>query len=189
MCVCVGGEGHKRQPTHQDKTRQDKKPKKANLNVPEKTTGRSSSSSYYKRSPRKNFISRALKKLKHLLRDLIRHAKRHPFRVFMLAIVPLVACGALTALLARFGLKLPAYVERLITTAGKAATGDSVGLVGEAVKMVGGLTGGGNKERGDSRGRGGGDDGFSFERKEEGMFSGMGGMGALSGLSGLAKVF
>lgn len=95
------------------------------------------SSSYYKRSPRKNFISRMYRKLKHLLRDLTRHARRNPLKVFMLVLVPLVTCGALTALLARFGLRLPSYVERLISTAGKFATGDSVGLVGEAVKMAG----------------------------------------------------
>lgn len=77
------------------------------------------------------------RKLKHLLHNLTRHARRHPFKVFMLVLVPLVACGALTALLARFGLRLPSYVERLITTAGKLATGDSVGLVGEAMKMTG----------------------------------------------------
>ena len=88
------------------------------------------------------------RKLKHLLRDLTRHARRHPFKVFMLVLVPLVACGALTALLARFGLRLPSYVERLITTAGKLATGDSVGLVGEAVKMAGGLGKGSEVGRG-----------------------------------------
>ena len=114
--------------------------------------------SYYKRSPRKNFIERAYRKLKHLLRDLTRHARRNPFKVFMLVLVPLVACGALTALLARFGLRLPAYVERLITTAGKFATGDSVGLVGEAVKMAGGM--------GKASGIGRGSDGeMRFERR------------------------
>lgn len=93
-------------------------------------------------------MTRAYRKLKHLLRDLSRYARRHPFRVFMLVLVPLVACGALTALLARFGLRLPSYVERLITAAGKLATGDSVGLVGEAMKMAGGLGKGSEVGRG-----------------------------------------
>lgn len=79
----------------------------------------------------------------------------------MLVLVPLVACGALTALLARFGLRLPSYVERLITTAGKLATGDSVGLVGEAVKMAGLGKGGGSEI-----GRGS-DGGMRFERRRE----------------------
>ena len=80
----------------------------------------------------------------------------------MLVLVPLVACGALTALLARFGLKLPSYIERLITTAGKLATGDSVGLVGEAVKMAGGL----GKGSGSEIGRGS-DGSLRFERRRE----------------------
>lgn len=76
----------------------------------------------------------------------------------MLVLVPLITCGALTALLARFGLRLPSYVERLITAAGKLATGDSVGLVGEAVKMVSG--------KGGSDVGKGSDGEFRFERKK-----------------------
>ncbi|SPN96821.1 uncharacterized protein DNG_00341 [Cephalotrichum gorgonifer] len=98
-----------------------------------------SSPSYYKRSPRKNFMERAIKKVKQLFRDLVRYAKRHPVKVFMLVIVPLVTSGALVALLARVGLKLPSSFENLVTTAGKFASGDSAGLVGEAMKMAGGL--------------------------------------------------
>jgi hypothetical protein len=56
----------------------------------------------------------------------------------MLVLMPLITGGALTALLARFGLRLPKYLERMLGLAAKAGTGDSIGLVGEAVKMVSG---------------------------------------------------
>ncbi|KAK0660515.1 hypothetical protein QBC41DRAFT_40337 [Cercophora samala] len=95
------------------------------------------SSSYYKRSPRPTFLSKLHKKIRRLLRDLLNHAKRHPLKVFMLVIMPLVTGGFLTALLAKVGIRLPKFIERMIGVAGKAASGDSVGLVGEAVKLAG----------------------------------------------------
>ncbi|XXG94915.1 hypothetical protein Hte_001174 [Hypoxylon texense] len=97
------------------------------------------SNSYYRRQPRSSFVQRTLKKLKRLLRDLIYYAKRHPFKVFMLVVMPLITGGALTALLARFGLRLPPTIERMLGVAAKAGSGDSVGLMGEAVRMAGGL--------------------------------------------------
>jgi len=87
------------------------------------------SPSYYKRSPRPNFVSRVLKKLKRLLRDLVYYAKRHPLKVFMLVIMPLITGGFLTALLAKFGLRLPASLTKMLGIASKAATGDGIGLV------------------------------------------------------------
>ncbi|KAK4200178.1 hypothetical protein QBC40DRAFT_226105 [Triangularia verruculosa] len=104
--------------------------------------GRSSPApSYYRRSPRKNFVQKLYKKVKRLIRDLINHAKRHPLKVFMLVIMPLVTGGFLTALLAKVGIRLPKFIERMIGVAGKAASGDSAGLVGEAVRLAGGVGG------------------------------------------------
>jgi len=77
----------------------------------------------------------------------------------MLVLFPLIAGGTLTALLARFGLRLPPSIERLLGLAGKVATGDSIGLVGEAVRMAGDLTGGG----------GGGQASVSIERGRDGQ--------------------
>lgn len=57
--------------------------------------------------------------------------------------MPLISGGVLTALLARFGLKMPSYLERLLGVASKAAVGDAGGLVGEAVRMAGSFSGGG----------------------------------------------
>ncbi|RYP21626.1 hypothetical protein DL765_002087 [Monosporascus sp. GIB2] len=106
--------------------------------------GRSSSSSYTKRAqPRSGFVARAYRKLKRLLRDLVYWAKRHPVKVFLLVIMPLVTGGALTALLARFGLRLPPFIERWLGVAARTAGGDPSGLVGEAVRMATGGPGGG----------------------------------------------
>ncbi|KJZ76721.1 hypothetical protein HIM_04057 [Hirsutella minnesotensis 3608] len=95
------------------------------------------SSSYYKRSPRQGFVQRAYRQLKRLLRDLVHYAKRHPWKVFLLVIMPLVTGGALTALLARFGLRMPLALERMLGVASRAAAGDSIGLVTDAVRMAG----------------------------------------------------
>ncbi|KAI0100359.1 hypothetical protein GGR51DRAFT_532664 [Nemania sp. FL0031] len=106
------------------------------------------SPSYYKRSPRPNFMTRAYKKLKRLLRDLVYWAKRHPVKVFMLVIMPLITGGALTALLARFGLRLPAGIQRMLGLAAKTAGGGGgIGLMGEAVRMATGLGGNSSANR------------------------------------------
>ena len=118
------------------------------------------SPSYYKRSPRANFMTRAYKKPKRLLRDLMYWAKRHPVKVFMLVIMPLITGGALTALLARFGLRLPAGIQRMLGLAAKTAGGTgSIGLMGEAVRMATGL---GNNSSSD-HGYGGG---LHYERRQ-----------------------
>ncbi|KAK4248182.1 hypothetical protein C7999DRAFT_31376 [Corynascus novoguineensis] len=159
-----------------------------------------SSSSYYKRSPRPGFTARLLRKLKRLLRDLLYYAKRHPVRVFMLVLMPLVTGGALTALLARFGLRLPPFLERMLGVAARAAgagaAGDSLGLVGEAVRMVSGAAGAGagSARASVERGR---DGGLRWERRSlerdydipYGGGRGGGGYGWEDGLKGIAKVF
>lgn len=96
----------------------------------------SSRPSYYKRSPRHGFMHRALKQVKRLFRDLVHYAKRHPWKVFFLVLMPLITGGFLTALLARFGLRMPPSLERLIGMASRAVSGDSIGLVGDAVRMA-----------------------------------------------------
>ncbi|KAG5972669.1 hypothetical protein E4U58_006278 [Claviceps cyperi] len=97
-------------------------------------------SSYYKRSSRQNFMQRTYKRLKRLLRDLVHYAKRHPWKVFSLVLMPLLTTGILGSLLARFGLRVPPSLERLLGAASRAAaTGDSLGLVTDAVRMAGDL--------------------------------------------------
>jgi hypothetical protein len=94
-------------------------------------------SSYYKRAPRGNFMQRAWKQLKKIIRNLVHYAKRHPWKVFFLVVMPLVTGGVLTSLLARFGLRMPPSLDRMVSMASRAATGDHFGLVNDAVKMAG----------------------------------------------------
>lgn len=102
-----------------------------------------SGSSYYKRSSRQGFLQRAYRRLKKLLRDLARWAKRHPWKVFFMVIMPLVTGGALTALLARFGLRIPRSLERLVDAASKAYMGNPAGAFGDAVRIAGEFSSGG----------------------------------------------
>jgi hypothetical protein len=70
-------------------------------------------SSYYKRSPREGYLRRIFHRLRKLLRDLLHFMKKNPLKVFMLVIMPLITGGALTTLLARFGIRLPAGLEKM----------------------------------------------------------------------------
>lgn len=126
--------------------------------------------------------------MRRLLRDLIYYAKRHPVKVFALVIMPLVTGGFLTALLARFGLRLPAGLERMMGVAAKAGAGDGIGLVGEAVRMASGgfgstAAGGGSARVSVERGR---DGGYSWERRHVERDEGGWGVGLMSGV---AKMF
>lgn len=127
------------------------------------------------------------KKLKRLLRDLVYYAKRHPMKVFMLVIMPLITGGALTALLARFGLQLPPGIERMLGIAAKTASGDSFGLMGEAVRMAGGMGGSSGKSVNIDRGY---DGDMRWERTTTYQDDGWGGDGWGGGLvSGFSKMF
>ncbi|KAK8088266.1 hypothetical protein PG997_003227 [Apiospora hydei] len=152
----------------------------------------SRSSSYYKRQPRNSFVQRMYKKLKRLLRDLVYYAKRHPMKVFMLVIMPLITGGALTALLARFGLKLPPGIERMLGIAAKTASGDRFGLMGEAVRMAGGMGGSSSSSKNVHVDRGYEGD-MRWERttyQDDGWGKGWGGDSWGGGLvSGFSKMF
>ena len=92
--------------------------------------------------------------------------KRHPMKVFMLVIMPLITGGALTGLLAKFGVRLPHGLE----------------------KMFGAGHGGG-------MGVGRGYDGsMQWERTTAsgplgGLGAAVGGMGGIGGAVSLAKMF
>ncbi|KAI9880416.1 MAG: hypothetical protein M1830_003456 [Pleopsidium flavum] len=68
---------------------------------------RRSSSSQYRRRPRDGYIRRMIHQLKRILRDLYGYARRHPVKVFMLVIMPLITGGALHNVLKQFGIRLP----------------------------------------------------------------------------------
>lgn len=140
--------------------------------------------SYYKRSPRQGFMHRAYKHLKRIIRDLIHYAKRHPWKVIFLVLMPLVTGGALTALLARFGLRMPPSLERLLGVASRAASGDGIGLVGDVARMAGRDfgSGGGHGSFRVERGR---DGGMQWERKSGSTLSD----GWGDSIMGMAKMF
>ncbi|KAL5345527.1 hypothetical protein ACLOAV_009277 [Pseudogymnoascus australis] len=81
-------------------------------------SGARSATSSYRRSPRRGLLARTYSRLRHLLRKLIHFLKTHPLKVFMLVIMPLITGGALTGLLARFGLRLPNGLGKLAKYAG-----------------------------------------------------------------------
>jgi hypothetical protein len=141
--------------------------------------------SYYKRSSRHGFMHKSYKQLKRLIRDLVHWAKRHPWKVFFLVLMPLISGGVLTALLARFGLRLPQSLERLVGVAGKAVTGDAGGLVGEAMKMAGSF-GAGSNDSAHVRVRDARDGSLAWEKTYE---KGSGGDMLGETISGVAKMF
>ncbi|PNS17799.1 hypothetical protein CAC42_3194 [Sphaceloma murrayae] len=66
------------------------------------------SSSYYGRRPRDGYISYLIHKLKRLIKDLWRYAKRHPVKAFFAVVVPLISAGgALSAVLRTWGVSVP----------------------------------------------------------------------------------
>ncbi|QKX62637.1 uncharacterized protein TRUGW13939_09798 [Talaromyces rugulosus] len=67
----------------------------------------SSSSSSRRARPRSGFIERMVRRIKRWIRDIYYYARRHPVKVFMLVIVPLITGGILQKLLAMVGLRLP----------------------------------------------------------------------------------
>ncbi|KAE8446912.1 hypothetical protein EG329_011543 [Mollisiaceae sp. DMI_Dod_QoI] len=136
--------------------------------------GHRASSSAYKRSPRGGYLKRIYSQLRRLLRDLIYYMKRHPMKVFMLVIMPLITGGALTGLLARFGIRLPGGLEKMF---GGRSGGGGIG---------GGMSGIGRDGRG----------GMQWERTHEegsgalgGLGKMVGGMGGIGGAMSLAKMF
>ena len=126
------------------------------------------------------------KKLRRLIKKTIRYMKAHPLKVFMLVIMPLITGGALTALLATFGLRLPRSLERLIAKiSGKPSYGDLIGVGATAMGMGGGM------KTSVERGR---DGNLQWERKKVTgpleSFGGIGGvMDGVGGIMSVAKLF
>jgi hypothetical protein len=104
------------------------------------STGRSSSS-YYKRSPRDGYLRKLYSKLRRLLRDLMYYLKKNPVKVFMLVIMPLLTGGALTGLLAKFGIRMPAGLGKMFGS-GAARGAMDLGRSGAAMGGLGSLAAG-----------------------------------------------
>ena len=67
----------------------------------------STSSSSRRARPRAGFVQRVIRYIRNLLRDLYDYARRHPVKVFMMVIVPLVTSGVLQRLMRMIGVPLP----------------------------------------------------------------------------------
>ncbi|KAJ5032289.1 uncharacterized protein L3040_008896 [Drepanopeziza brunnea f. sp. 'multigermtubi'] len=145
-----------------------------------------SSSSAYRRSPRTGFMQRMYNKLRRLLRDLVYYMKRHPMKVFVLVILPLITGGALAALLAKFGIRMPAGLEKMFYQAGGSGSGVGVNHRGETQwerrRVEGNYPIGGG---GGGAGGGGGGIGNALG----GLGSILGGMGGVGGAVSLARLF
>ncbi|ERF75089.1 hypothetical protein EPUS_04871 [Endocarpon pusillum Z07020] len=76
-----------------------------------------SSKRYYSSSraqPRSNYSNRLMSRLRRFIRDLYYYMRRHPLKVFVLVIMPLLTGGVLTKILAQFGVRLPRGLEELV---------------------------------------------------------------------------
>jgi len=102
------------------------------------------------------------------------YMKKHPMKVFMLVIMPLITGGALTGLLARFGIRLPGGLEKMF--GGKPGGGGMAGIGRDG-------RGGMQWERTHVESHGGGSGAL------EGLGKVVGGMGGIGGAMSLAKMF
>ena len=101
------------------------------------------------------------------------YLKKHPMKVFMLVIMPLITGGALTGLLAKFGIRLPGGIEKMFGAAGVGVgRGAGGSMQFERTKVEGplGAMGGLGNLAG-------------------GVGSVVGGMGGIGGAVSLAKMF
>ncbi|CAI7639114.1 unnamed protein product [Penicillium pancosmium] len=88
------------------------------------------SSSSRRARPREGFVQRMIRDVKRLFRDIIRFAKKNPFKVLMLVIVPLLTSGVLPKLLAMIGLRLPHGVMSALGGAGASGARGGMGGMG-----------------------------------------------------------
>ncbi|KAL2828664.1 hypothetical protein BDW59DRAFT_159463 [Aspergillus cavernicola] len=104
-------------------------------------TGRSSpsvfsSSSSRRARPRSGFIQRIVRYIKKLFRDISSYARRHPIKVLMLVVVPLITSGVLLKLFAMIGVHLPKNIFGG-SSSSKSGGGDGGGMAGMAGNING----------------------------------------------------
>ncbi|EAS31806.1 uncharacterized protein CIMG_07285 [Coccidioides immitis RS] len=104
---------------------------------------RSSASSVYsaggsssrRAKPRSGFVARIVHKIKRLFRHIVHYAKRHPVKVFLMVIMPLITGGVLQKLLSAVGVRLPKSLMGGRSRGGSIGGFDSGGNgIGESVK-------------------------------------------------------
>ena len=82
--------------------------------------------------PRDGYVNRIVHQIKRYLRDIYRYARRNPVKIFMLVIMPLITGGALADILRRFGIRLPASVQRMLPGGSHGGHGGRGGELGGA---------------------------------------------------------
>ncbi len=70
-------------------------------------------SSSSRRRPRDGYINRIVHQLRRLLRQLMAYARRHPVKLFVMVVMPLITGGALGKVLRQFGIRIPAGLGRM----------------------------------------------------------------------------
>ncbi|KAL6250510.1 hypothetical protein RBB50_002812 [Rhinocladiella similis] len=73
-------------------------------------TAGSSRGHHSRARPRSGFINR----IRRFLREIYSYMRRHPLKIFLLVIMPLITGGALAKLLAQVGIRLPAGIQRMM---------------------------------------------------------------------------
>ncbi|KAF2644198.1 hypothetical protein P280DRAFT_393554 [Massarina eburnea CBS 473.64] len=138
------------------------------------------STSRYKRSPREGYMQYLYHKFRYLLHKLWAYARRHPYKVFFMVIMPLVSGGLLHKLARQFGITLP-------------EVGGAAAAVGRGGYSGGGYGGGGGYRGSSYRGEGGyyGSEGYGGSEGAGGLAGLTGGLSiqsVASGLGGLASL-
>lgn len=70
-------------------------------------------SSSSRRRPRDGYINRIVHQLRRLLRQVMAYARRHPVKLFVMVVMPLITGGALGKVLRQFGIRIPAGLGRM----------------------------------------------------------------------------
>jgi hypothetical protein len=133
------------------------------------TSRHNASTSRYKRSPRDGYISYLYAKFRELLRKLYHYARRHPFKVFFMVIMPLVSGGVLHKLARQFGVNLPEMGGQGARGGGFSGSGHAGGYYG-------------SEGYGGERGGGGGGGGLNIQSVASGI-------GGLASLAKMAQTF
>ncbi|KAK2738273.1 hypothetical protein FQN57_007136 [Myotisia sp. PD_48] len=96
-------------------------------------------SSSRRAKPRSGFISRMVRKIRRLFRDIMHYMKRHPMKTLMMVVMPLLTSGVLAKLLSVVGVRLPHSLSRGgsdFGSSGGSGFGDMSGLFSLAKMFI-----------------------------------------------------
>ncbi|KAL5333755.1 hypothetical protein BJX70DRAFT_46452 [Aspergillus crustosus] len=90
----------------------------------------SSTSSSRRARPRSGFIQRIIRYIRRLFRDISSYARKHPMKVLMLVVVPLITSGVLVKLFAMIGIHLPKHIFGGSSSSSSSRSGGDGGMAG-----------------------------------------------------------